>query len=875
MARLAELGRRLLVLIRRDGFDRDLAREMALHMEMQAEDNRASGMGDAEARAAASRQFGNAMLLREVSREVWGGAWLDRLGQDVRYALRGYRRGPAFAAITVLVLALGIGGNTAIFSLANALVLNPFPYPESRRLVAFESRVDGGTWNSPIPVGPLFAWQEEATAFDAVAAYGWGKSNVTGGGLPGFDVPQRMTGGRATASFLRVLGVAPVVGRFFTADEDRPDGPPVVVLGHGLWQRRFGGQPDIVGRTLTLDARPHRIVGVMPARLPLPGMFACEFWTPAAYSRAHADTTFWTGDNIVGRVRRGVTIAAAEGQLNTILRAREQRNPSRRRGREVRLRDIGDEIREYSRPAVRVLASAVGLVLLLACVNLAGLLLARGEARSRELAVRASLGASRARLVRQLLTESVLLALAGGALGMLVASWAVHALAAAAPPHLGLTAAVRMDPPVLLFALAVSCVTGVLFGLLPALRGARADLVAPLKGAASAAGAGARLRHTLPALVATEVALAVVLLTSGGLLMKSFVGLRRVESGLRPDHLLTFEIALNRSVYASPARVRAFADALLDRLRAMPGVTAVAAVDPLPMSRQYSGGQVQIDGREPPPAAVHTQYLRASAGYFRTMGIPILRGREFGEADERGGARGLVVNEAFARAFLPNEDPLAHTIRGVPIVGVAGNVRHDGPARPPGPQLYLPLGESPASAFGVAVRTAAAPAAVLPSIRAGVAALDRDLPLDRVRTMEQVVSDSVADERLTSTTVFAFALFALVLASIGIYGVIAYSVSRRAHEVGVRVALGASRAQVLTLMLRTTVWLVLAGVAAGVPMALATSRLIAALLVGVSARDATVLVAVPAGLLLVALAASYVPARRATRINPLDTLRCE
>jgi predicted permease len=431
-----------------------------------------------------------------------------------------------------------------------------------------------------------------------------------------------------------------------------------------------------------------------------------------------------------------------------------------------------------------------------------------------------------------------------------------------------------MDLPVLGFALALSCLTGLLFGLIPALRVSRANLATSLKGAASGWGAVRRGRRTLPLLVVTEIALAVVLLSAGGLLMKSFVGLRRVDPGLRADHVLTFEVALNRAEYETPAKMRHFVDALIERLHQMPGVVSVAAVDQLPMSWQYYGGNVEIDGH-PVDRSRGAQYLRISAGYFRTMGIAVLIGREFASSDGPGGGEGIVVNQEFARVFLPNEDPLTQTMRGVPIIGVVGNIRHNGPARPPDPQVYLSIAARPTSAFGVAVRTSVSPASVLGPARSVLQSIDRNLPLYRVRTMDQVMSDAVADARLTSATVSSFALFALALATIGIYGVIAYSVGQRAHEIGVRVALGASRPQVLSLMLRTTVWLACAGVAAGVPAALALSRFVAALLVGVSPRDLTVLVAVPLLLLVVALAASGVPALRATRINPLDTLRCE
>jgi predicted permease len=873
MQRLAESGRRLLFLFRRRGFERDLEREVAFHLEMKAQENAADGMDDGPASSAARRQFGNQLSIREASSDIWGWGWFDRLGQDIRHAIRTCRHNPVFTTVTIAVLALGIGGNTAIFSLANALVLNPFPYPEPDRLVVVQTRLGSEAWHDSGHVASLFAWQERSTAFDAVAAYGWSRSNVTGESLPGFDGPERMVGGRASASFLRVLQVRPALGRFFTPDEDRPDGPPVIVLGYGLWQRSYGGRRDVLGKTLRLNGRARTIVGVMPRHLPLPGTFACEFWTPIAYSRAYSDTTYWTGDVVIGRLKRGTTPMAAEAQLNTILRAREQADPSVKRGRQARVIDIGADIREYSAPSVRVLGAAVGLVLLLACVNLAGLLTARGAARAREMAVRAALGAGRSRLVRQMLTESVLLSLAGGAVGMLIASWGVGALDTAAPPHLGLSTAMRIDRPVLAFALALSALTGVLFGLLPAIHGSKSDLAPALKGTPGVAGHTHRTR-TLSLLVVTEIALATVLLTGGGLLMKSFIGLTRVDTGVRTDHLLTFELSLDRSTYDSPSQVGSFSRTLLERIRSLPGVVSAAAVSPLPMSRQYSGGAVQVDGH-PRRENAHAQYLSAGPGYFRTIGQPVVLGREFDQADAPGTSPVVVVNETFTREFLPGENPLAQTIRGARIIGVVADVLHDGPGSRPDPQIYASLVQFPSDSFGVAVRTATDPTSVVKAIRAEVSRLDRDLPLYRVRTMEQVVSDLLAERRITSTTIFGFALFALLLAALGIYGVIAYSVEQRTHEIGVRVALGASRPAVLALVVRGGLLLALAGLAIGLPAALAASRFLATLLEGVSVRDAAVFAAVPAVLLVVALAATWVPARRATAIDPLEALRCE
>jgi predicted permease len=807
------------------------------------------------------------------------------LGQDVRQAVRVWRRSPAFAAVATAVIALGIGGGTTIFSVANALVLNPFPYPDAGRLVAVDLRYGGGPWFTTVATGSFMAWRDRNTVFDAITAYGWGRPNVTGHALPDFEGPQRLIAGHATSSFLRVLDVRPALGRYFSADEDRPGSLPVVVLGYGFWQRQFAGRPDVLGRTLGINGRAHTIVGVMPPYLPLPGMPAPELWTPAPYGSVdppYADTTQWTGDTVIARLRPGVTRTAAESQLNALLRARALANPAFARQRvEARVSDIGHDIRADAEVPVAVLAAVVCAILLLACLNLAGLLLARGAARTRDIAVRASLGASRGRLIRETLTETVVLSLGGGLLGILVASWGVRAAAAAAPVYLGLTTAVRLDLPVLGFAFALSVMTGLLFGLLPAWQGSKTDLNVALKGGLSLTPGGRRGR-TLSLLVVTEIALAAVLLADGGLLVKSFAGLLRTNTGLRTDHLLTFELALDQSRYDSAAAKRHFSSALLERIRAIAGVRSAAAVDPLPMSRQFSGGSVEVDGREVTKNGQSTQYLSASAGYFQAMGIPVLVGREFTEADERGGPPIAVVNEAFVRAFLPGADPLAHTIglppgrgTGTAIVGVVGNIRHNGPAQPPNPQLYRSLGQFPRRSFGIAVRTAVPSAAVVPAVRAAVRALDSDLPLDRVRTMDEMVAGAIAQERLITLTVFGFALFALSLASIGLFGVMAYAVSRRTGEFGVRMALGASPRSVSWLVLRQALWLVSAGVAVGVPVTLATSHALASLLFGVGVRDPMVLLGAIALLIIVSSAAAYLPARRATTVDPLQALRSE
>ena len=878
MNRLSGLWRRLRYLLGRRRFDADLAREVQAHLELAAEDRETEGQSLAAARLAARRRFGNPTWLVESSREAWGWGWLDRLGQDLRGAFRSVGRNRAFTAVAVLVLALGIGVNTIIFSVANALIFNPFPYPDAARLVAIDVRSGSDSWYSTVPLGDFFAWRAHNRTFAAMAAYGTSRVTVSGAPSDGFEGPERLIAGRATASFLRVLGIAAARGRFFNEGEDRPDAGGVVLLSHGTWLRRFGGRDDAVGRVLVIGDRPHTIVGVMPARLPLPGSEPCDLWIPAAYETVYADTTRWDGDRMIARLRPGATQQSAESELRAIRRQREQQDGSLRPGLMARVRPIGGDVADNLRLGLRALAGAVGFVLLLACVNLAGLLLARGTARGHEMAVRAALGASRWRLVRQVLVETVLLGLAGGTLALLFARWGIGAVAAAAPPHLGFQSALRLDGVVFGFTAAVSVATGILFGLVPAAHGsASTRLAAALQGSRTTTGPR-RAHRTLAVLVVTEIALAVVLLTGGGLMLKSFVGLLRVDTGIRTDNLLTFEIALPRARYGTAGALTSLYAALLQRLRTTPGVVDAGLVNPLPMSRQFSGGGFQIDNQ---PRATkgergaHAQYLAASAGYFAAAGIPVAVGREFTEADGAGAPSVALVNAAFARLHLANEDPLTHTVNGARIIGVVGDIRHNGPAFPADAQIYTPLAQDPSSLVGVVVRTGGDPRAMARSVRAAILATDRLLPWDRVRTMEQAVSASMAEWRMVSAMVCGFAAFALVLAAIGVYGVIAFSVGQRAHEIGVRVALGALPHSVVNLVLAQGLRLALAGALLGIPVAVATSRLLESLLVGVSPHDPTVLLLVPLGLLAVALAASYLPARRATKVDPLVVLRSE
>ncbi len=881
MGWLGEAWRRLAFLLGRGRFEQDLDEEMRFHLEMKARKNREAGVAADEAEYAARRRFGNMLSLRERSSDAWGWSWLERLAQDVRYALRMMRRSPGFTAVAMLVLALGIGVNSAVFSALNGLLLNPYPFPHAERLMEIASRHEShtsGRWSSTVLIREYFDYREQNAVFEEMGAYIWTKRTLTGQSMPGLVTAERITGGEATAGFLKVLGIEPALGRFFSAEEDRPGGSPVVVLSHAMWQTRFGGRPDILGQTLTLAGKAHTIIGVLPARFALPGTYTCEFWLPAALDPATGRGTRMDNMTWIARLKPGVSRERAQADMNVIASRLAAQYPADDGGWRVLVRPANEALADEARTLLLLLGGGVGLVLLIVCTNVAGLMLARNAGRAREIAIRASLGACRSRLVRQMLAESLMLSLPGGVLGLLAAEWLIRLGRRAAPAYMGIDAALRLDGHVLTFALAASLATGILFGLAPAFHASRVDLNVVMKGGADARG-GLRARNRfLAALVVAEVALACVLLTGGGLLMKGFLRLLRVDLGVRTEHVLTFQLTLPEARYGSDARRIEFYDRLLERMRSLPGVLAVGAVSALPMSNYYSGGGFQIEGRPAPKRwqDLAAQYCSATPGYFQSMGIATMRGREFTDTDRRGSEGVVIINQVLARQFFRNEDPIGQRLKELgPIVGVVGSVRHGGPEREPGPQIYVPMLRSPGHAPYVAVRTAGDPLQLARAVRAEVRALDRDMPVDRLRTMEQVVSEALSIPRTMTVLAGGFGVFALVLAAIGIYGMIAYSVTQRTHEIGIRVALGAAYFDVLLLMVRRGLLLTLAGAAIGSVGALAASRVLASMLSGVSPRDVVVFASVPVVLILTALAASYLPARRAARVDPLVALRCD
>lgn len=771
------------------------------------------------------------------------------------------------------MLALAIGANTAIFSAINALLLHPYPFPEASRIVVVEAIHARGD-NGGAGYRDFLDWREQNTVFNEMAILPWiGAYTLTGQGEP-----QRINGGRPTAGFFRVLGIQPVVGRFFTIDEDKPGGPRVAVISYPAWQNRFGGRADILGQRMTLDGAPYTIIGVMPRGFAYPGLKTSEFWAPLGENPGNG--RFQHQYSVIARLKPSITISRAQADMSAIARRLEQQYPETNKDWRVEVSPLEGFLAGEIKTPLAILFSAVTFVLLLACANVAGLMLVRASGRAREIAIRISLGASRARVARQMLTESILLALAAGGLGLLIAAWLMDVLRMAAPEDFALDTTMRLDPIVLAFTLAVSILTGVAFGLAPALYASKTDLNTALKSGSPATGTRSRNR-LLSGLVAGEIALSLVLLVGAGLLVKDFLFVMQMKTGIRIEHVLTFALDLPRARYSSDTRTTAFYQELLTKLRAAPGVDAAGAVATLPMTGEHSGGRFEIEGRPKPTdwLDVSAQYNSATPGYFRTMGMPLLRGRDFDERDTAASPLVVVIDQTLARRYFPNEDPVGRKIKVAEkwrtIAGIVGAVNSQQPMHPPVPQIYFPYAQPFGGVQWVTVRTAGDPAKLSAGVVQIVRALDRDVPVLHLRTMGQVVSDSLSEPRLMMSLLSGFAGFALALAAIGIYGVIAYSVTQRVHEMGIRVALGATRVDLLRLVVGKGASLAALGLAFGLPAGLAAARLMGSLLYGVKSTDATVFIGIPALLVAVALAASFLPARRAANIDPIVALRNE
>jgi putative ABC transport system permease protein len=805
---------------------------------------------------------------------------MDSLVADLRYAFRQLRRNPTFTLAAVACLALGIGANTAIFTVINAVLVRPLPYPEPDRLVMlFEARKSNAAGRNVVSPADFLDWRRQGRSFERSAAiYDLGV-NLTGHGEPAV-VPAEL----ASADLFPLLGLTPVIGRTFTAEEDGPDGGKAVVLGYGLWQRRFGGARDVVGQVIRVNDEPHTVVGVLPEGAGLAGRpRAPDLWLPLALDPAQ-DYRAIAGRylTVVARLKPGVSLAAAEADLRTVAARLEAAHPQFNGGWSANVVALTDYVTGSLRRPLLVLAGVVALVLLIACANVANLQLAQATVRAREIAVRAALGAGRRRMMRQFLLESLLLALTGGLAGALLALWLTDALATSASATIPRLGTVEVDLAALGFTLLLSVSAGLLFGMAPALQAARTDLHEALKqGARGTSGGGTRTRAIL---VAGQVALALVLLVGAGLLLKSFARLQRVDVGFEPEHVVAARVTLPDARYAEAARQAAFFEALLARLDALPGVRVAGAINWLPLSGLRSATNFWFGGRPIPsdPEQPSANISVVDPNYFRAMGITLRSGRGLAPTDDADHPKAVVVSEQFVRDYFPGQSPLGQqifmpwndTLVGT-IVGVAGDVKHAGVDSLARPTIYWSMAQFPWSGMHLVVRAEGDLRPVAAALPGAVQALDPNLAVADVRPLESYLGDALARHRFSMTLLTGFAGLALVLTAVGLYGVIAYTVLQRTREFGIQLALGASQATVLRGVLGRGLALVGAGVVVGVISAAALTRVLGALLFEVSATDPAVFSGIVALLALVALAASYAPARRATRVDPAVALRSE
>ncbi len=814
---------------------------------------------------------------------------MAELFNDVRYALRSLRKAPGFAFVAILTLALGIGANSAIFSVLNGVVLRPLPYAEPDRLMRLASRFPtlgfDKFWISP---PEFFELKERNRSFAAMGGYRTGTVSIGAD-----EAPLRATSAIATADLFETLGIPAHLGRPFSAEEDLPNSEPVVVLSYELWQRAFGGAPDIVGRAVSVNGTASRVTGVMPAGFDIADS-KVEVWVPAGLDPANRQNRGSHFLDVVARLRPGVTEAQAHADLARMVAQWSELNPSTHvptpDNHPMFMTTLQEDLVGNVRPALILLLGAVGFVLLIACANVANLLLARAESRQREIAVRAALGAGRGRLMRQFLTEGVVLALLGGALGLLLGYTGVRALIATNPEGIPRAASIGIDGAVLAFTLSVSLVTGLLFGLAPALNLTGRVLNSSLRDGSGRTTAGAARQRVRNALVVSEVALAVVLVVGSGLMLRSFAALQSVDLGFRPEGLLSFQLFLPSSGYEDSAEQVAFYERLLPQLEALPGVTAAAAMSGLPPRRDVNANDTEFEGlaQTADGPAHNTDYWQfATTGYLEAMQIAVVSGRSFLPSDN-GGAPVVLINERLAHVFYPDVDPIGHRLRppgdGVPwftIVGVVRDVKQGGVAEETGTEVYFSypqvgeaVGFTPRT-MNVVVRTSGDPLALAGAVRSEVRALDPTLPIANLAAMEDVLYEAVARPRFLTLLLGIFAVVALALAAIGTYGVMAYAVAQRRQEIGIRMALGARASTVLGMVLVQGLSVALVGLALGVGGAFALTELLQSMLYGVSTTDAVTFLAAPALLAAVAAVACFVPAQRATRVDPARVLKAD
>jgi len=880
---------RFMGLFRRGRLEQELEDEVRSHLEMLEEENLRRGMPPEEARYAALRSFGGVDQTKERYREQRGLPFVDSFFQDIRYGLRGLRRTPGFAAVAILTLALGIGANTAIFSVVHAVLLRPLPYRDPGRLVYISEFWPHETPVKTVPNPDFANWSEHGQLFDGLAAYGGGAEvNLTGMGEP-----ERLSGARVTADFFALLGVEPILGRSFLPEEDRPGGRKAVLLSYELWERRFGSNSKVIGSAVQLDGDLYTIVGVAPAGFRFPDDdFRAQVFLPMLVARVadwkSPDPNQFRLLRALARLRPGVTPDQARAELTALVRAEADLEPPQfkrmRAGMEVRITPLSERLAAPARPILLILLSSVALLLIMSCVNVAGMQLARGATRQRELAVRAALGARRSRLAAQLLMENFMLLIGAAGAAVCLGFAGLRALRGLAPPQIPHLELASLDWTVLLFTLIVATLTGLLSGLAPAVLGSRVELNETLKGSGAQSGSAQKQHRVRSILVTTEIALALVLLIGSGLLTRSLIHLISVDPGFNTHRLLTLRLSLSERAYPKPEQKDAFLSELLTRVRALPGVRSTAAGSGLPTLGWGSLRGTDIEGQPEMPPGLRPDIPcdTVSTEYFQALGIPLMAGRGFNQQDRTSAAPVAIVNQAFAREFFSRQNPIGKHVgrRSTPgvwreIIGVVGNVRQLGPSQEESPEIYIPYQQEPNVDVNLVLRTATRPLALVAPVKDAVQAVDPAQPVYDIATMDQRLSESMAPQRFNAFLVGVFALAALGLAGVGIFGVLAYSVARRTSEIGVRMALGASRAQVMRLVVGEGLRLCGLGVLLGLGGSVPLARLLRGVLFGVGPSDPITLTAASAALVLVVVLACYIPARRALLVDPMSALRHE
>lgn len=875
MKLLASLRIVILTLFHRSRVDEEMDEELRSHIQHRADDLEREGLPRPEAERRARIEFGGYERSKEEIRWTLGTHFFETLLQDLRFGLRVLRKSPGFTAVAVLTLALGIGANTAIFSVVDAVVLHPLPFPKSDRLVWLNGKFPQGD-EAAVSTPDFLDYRAENRGFEQIVGMGF---RSTPANLSG-DKPEQVLSTFASANLLQMLGIQPLLGRDFLLSDEQQRDPQVAILGYGLWQRDFGSDPNIVGRRITVDSQSLTVIGVLPHDLPL--ISAAEIWVPAPMLAPGMKMRLAHFLKVIGRLKPNVTLAQSQADLDAIAARLAQQYPDTDKGWSLRQRSLSEMLIGPVRPALLLMFAAVALLLLIACANVANLLLARCIARHREFVLRIALGARRGRILRQTLTESLILALVGGIVGVLLAVWGVSVLRVMGPSNLPRLAEVRVNTTVLAFTAGISLLTGVLFGLIPALEVSRLKSIASLMDSVRASISGSRLRLG-GTLMVGELAVSLTLLVGAGLLLNSFWRLIHVNPGFQTEHVLTAHISLNGPTYRNVQRRNAFWQQFEQRIAALPGVQSVGATSEVPLSGEYSDCPFYLDSKSYSPSEFDdAQCRQVTPGYLATLRIPLLAGRWLEDHDTGTAPGVMLVNQAFVARYFPKQEAMGkrlqvmegHTVPRV-IVGIVGNISQSALSDPQQPEMYVPYAQLSPPTMNLVVRTASEPGTLPASLREAISAVDKDVALSLVRSLDDVRNASVAQPRFSSQLLGLFAALALVLAAVGLYGLMAYSVSQRTREIGVRMALGADRGSILRMTLARGLQLVLWGTIIGLAGAFAFTRLLRDVLYGITATDLPTYAWVSLLLMGVALLACYVPARRAMRVDPMVALRYE